>query len=68
MELLFEATEFAYQSYFFDNSHDDSGYEPFAHFKLSSQGEKVWDEELKETDPATLPDWFWKYYLSKLAK
>ncbi len=67
LELLYEAAELAYQAYFFDNSHIDSGYEPFAHFKVF-HGEKKWDEELKEMDPEKLPKWFWKYYLSKTGK
>lgn len=67
MELLYDAAELAYQAYFFDNSHEDSGHEPFAHFKVN-QSEKKWDEELKEMDPDSLPEWFWKYYLSKLSK
>ncbi len=65
LELLYDAAELAYQAYFFDNSHDDSGHEPFAHFKVI-KGKKKWDEELKALDLDVLPEWFWKYYLSKL--
>ena len=65
--LLYDAAQLAYQAYFFDNSHDDSRHEPFAHFKAVKE-KKVWDEELKALDPGALPEWFWKYYLSKIGK
>ncbi|MAY02714.1 MAG: hypothetical protein CMQ38_07035 [Gammaproteobacteria bacterium] len=55
MGLLYDAAQLAYQAYFFDNSHDDSGHEPFAHFKAVKE-KKVWDEELKALDPGRYPN------------
>jgi predicted ABC-type ATPase len=61
LKLMYDAAELAYQAYFFDNSHIDSGFEPFAHFKLV-RGRKKWDK----IEADNVPDWFFKHYLSKL--
>ena len=63
MELLMEASEIAYQGYYFDNSIDDMPYRLVGHFKLIG-GDKEWDR---------IPDdqvalWFRKYYLNKSEK
>lgn len=62
LELLYDAAELAYQSYFFDNSVDGAsqGIKPFAHFKVI-QGKKHWDD-INATD---VPSWFYRYYLVK---
>lgn len=62
MELLFDAAELANQAYFFDNSVDGAkqSLEPFAHFKVV-QGKKSWDKINAED----IPDWFYRYYLTK---
>jgi predicted ABC-type ATPase len=59
LELMHDAAQLAYQSYFFDNS----GVEPklFAHFKVS-KGKKRWDP----IDPSSVPEWFIKYYLDRI--
>lgn len=62
MDLLYEAAQHCYQAYFFDNSTAGSDYTMFAHFKVNSEGEKVWDK-LNET---SYPDWFKKYYSAKI--
>jgi predicted ABC-type ATPase len=62
MDLLFEAAQHCYQTYFFDNSVDGSEQSMFAHFKLNSEGEKVWDK----LDEKSYPEWFKKYYSSKI--
>jgi predicted ABC-type ATPase len=58
LDLLYDAAQLAYQTYFFDNS----GSQPisFAHFKLE-QGRKNWDE----MDLGVVPDWFYQYYSRK---
>lgn len=61
LKLMYDAAELAYQAYFFDNSHIDSGFEPFAHFKLV-RGSKIWNK----IEADNVPDWFFKHYLSKL--
>ncbi len=66
LDLLFEAAQIAYQTFFFDNSTDTSEqdvFEPFAHFKVVS-GKKVWDK----LDASKVPDWFIKYYSNKVTK
>lgn len=59
LELLFEASKHAYQAFFFDNSGDD--FRMFAHFKLSAEGNKKWDN-LPVTE---YPIWFRKHYVQK---
>ena len=63
LDLLFEASQIAYQAYFFDNSKDGEGFELFAHFK-NVKGEKKWDE----IDKSKVPAWFIKYYSSKVRR
>lgn len=62
MDLLYEAAQNCYQTYFFDNSVDGSDQTMFAHFKLNSEGEKVWDK----LDENLYPEWFKKYYSAKI--
>ncbi len=59
LELLFYAAQVAYQAYFFDNSGTE--FAPVAHFKWE-KGKKKWDN----IDMEKLPNWFKKYYLSKV--
>jgi predicted ABC-type ATPase len=63
LDLLYEAAELAYQTYFFDNSaeSDNKKAEYFAHFK-KVRGRKVWDP----IDPKEVPNWFVEYYLGKI--
>jgi predicted ABC-type ATPase len=60
MEFLYEAAQYCYQVYFFDNSKQGQRHTLFAQFKMNAQGEKDWkyEEEL-------FPEWFYKYYNSK---
>lgn len=62
MDLLFEAAQYCYQSYFFDNSSDGKEHSMFAHFKLSPDGEKVWDD----LEQSKYPNWFIQYYSNKI--
>lgn len=62
MDLMFEAAQFCYQTYFFDNSIEGSEQTMFAHFKLNSDGEKLWDK----LDEKKFPEWFKKYYSAKI--
>ncbi|WP_300687964.1 hypothetical protein [Chryseobacterium sp.] len=64
MDLLYEAAQNVYQAYFFDNSKEGGDHTMFAHFKLSPDGEKMWDE----SDPKIFPDWFKIYYSGKIKK
>lgn len=59
LDLMFEASQLAYQAYFFDNS----GEQPklFAHFK-NLRGKKKWDK-IKKSE---VPEWFKRYYSSKV--
>lgn len=61
LDLLFEAAQFAYQAFFFDNSKDGSALEMFAHFKVV-KGEKKWDPISKKD----VPNWFLEYYSSRI--
>lgn len=62
MDLLYEAAQHCYQTYFFDNSVDGNEQTMFAHFKQNSEGEKVWDK----LDENLYPEWFKKYYSGKI--
>lgn len=62
MDLLHEAAQSCYQAYFFDNSIQGGKHTMFAHFKLNSEGTKVWDE----IDDIKYPNWFKKYYSDKI--
>lgn len=64
MDLLFEASQLAYRSYYFDNSTNGKGYKLFANFKMTKEGVKNW-EVPNSTD---IPNWFKKYYLAKVKK
>ena len=65
LDLMFEASKYAYQAYFFDTSGDSSsGNENwFAHFKRIN-GKAVWDEM---QNPGAIPNWFIEYYVNKQA-
>jgi predicted ABC-type ATPase len=60
LELLHEASQLAYQAFFFDNSVEGKDSVLIAHFKLE-KGKKKWDP----IDPASVPEWFKEYYFSK---
>jgi predicted ABC-type ATPase len=62
MNLMFEAAQYCYQAYFFDNSVDGSNHTMFAHFKVDPEGNKIWDD----LDKSLYPVWFKKYYSAKL--
>jgi predicted ABC-type ATPase len=62
LELLFDASQIAYQAYYFDNSEDGKDFKMFAHFKKTEMGMK-WDKKNKKKDPI----WFRKYYSAKEA-
>lgn len=59
LELLYDAAQLTYQTYFFDNT----GLQPLlsAHFKKSGN-KKRWDK----IEAGNLPDWFVRYYLNKV--
>lgn len=59
LEQLYDASQLAYQVYFWDNS--DEKPKMFAHFK-QIDGQKKWDEIKRES----IPNWFNKYYLEKV--
>jgi predicted ABC-type ATPase len=60
LDLLFDAAQWAYQVYFFDNSGDE--FSLFAHFK-KVKDKKVW----VIPDPSKVPQWFLNYYSTKVA-
>ncbi len=62
MDLMYDAAQYTYQSYFFDNSTDGTSHSMFAHFKTNSNGTKNWDK----MDMEKVPNWFIKYYSSKI--
>lgn len=59
LDLMHDAAQLTYQTYFFDNS----GNEPqmFAHFKVS-KGKKRWDP----VNWGLIPKWFAKHYMDKI--
>lgn len=61
LDLLYDASQLAYQVFFFDNSVDGENSVMFAHFK-SFAGKKKWDRIQKSGVPA----WFKKYYSDKV--
>ncbi|MBL4821293.1 MAG: toxin [Gammaproteobacteria bacterium] len=63
LDLLYEAAELSYQTYFFDNSESKRHFEPFAHFKVIAE-KKQWDT----FESKIIPYWFDKYYLQKITK
>lgn len=61
LELIYKASEIAYQAFFFDNSINDAPFRLVGHFKKNGKT-KTWDE-LKESD---ISQWFKTYYIKKL--
>ena len=61
--LLYDASQIAYQAFYFDNSEDGTEAAMFAHFKKSAD-KKNWDE----IDETTVPAWFRTYYSEKIPK
>jgi predicted ABC-type ATPase len=61
LEFLYDAAEIAYQTYFFDNSINDSPYSLTGHFKVIA-GQKAWDKIPEEKKAV----WFKKYYEKKM--
>lgn len=61
LDFLYEAAQFSYQTFFFDNSRDGEGFRLFAHFKKVGSTKK-WDE----IDKSIVPRWFVKYYSKKI--
>ena len=61
LELLFDAAQISYQTFFFDNSGNE--FNLFAHFK-KVRGKKKWDI----IDESKVPEWFLKYYSAKVKK
>ena len=61
LDLMFEAAQTCYQSYFFDNSVDNQPFRIVAHFKKEGD-KKQWDPIEKDQ----LPGWFIDYYLGKV--
>lgn len=62
MDLLYNAAQFAYQAFFFDNSREGEHSVLFAHFKQQG-GNKKWDS-MNENE---VPDWFIQYYSQKIS-
>lgn len=63
LDLLFEASQIAYQGFFWDNSIDGSEAKLFAHFKKNGK-KKAWDSINKKD----VPNWFREYYSKKVAR
>lgn len=63
LELLFEASQIAYQAFFWDNSINGSEAKLFAHFKKNGN-KKTWDSINKKD----VPHWFREYYSKKVRK
>lgn len=61
LDLLYEAAQLAYQTFFFDNSTDGAEYTLFASFK-QEKGKKTWDIP----DESKVPEWFRFYYSDKV--
>jgi len=60
LDLLYEASEIAYQAFFFDNSIDDEPFRLVAHFKRTESGLQ-WDS----VEGSQTSAWFKKYYTDK---
>jgi len=60
LAFLFEASQIAYQAFYFDNSEEGANFKMFAHFKKIGKKMK-WDKINKKD----VPNWFKKYYSSK---
>lgn len=64
LDLMYDASQIAYQAYFFDNTTDGNKFRLFAHFRQGPKGKK-WDD-IPETK--LIPNWFIKYYYDKQEK
>ncbi len=62
MDQLYEAAQYCYQCYFFDNSKENARHNLFAHFKLDTDKTKKW--QISDFD--SIPNWFRNYYSSKV--
>jgi predicted ABC-type ATPase len=60
LDLLYDAAQYCYQVYFFDNSRDGTPFALTAHFKKVGD-RKVWDKIPRKN----IAGWFKKYYLEK---
>lgn len=61
MDFLYEASQYCYQVYFFDNSKEGETQTSFAHFKINGAGKKDWN-----VNKELVPRWFYQYYSSKV--
>lgn len=64
MDLMYEASQVAYRSYYFDNSAEGKDFNLFASFKLGKDGSKHWD--IREV--SKVPIWFRNYYSAKVSR
>lgn len=62
MNFMYEAAQYSYQAYFFDNSTDGNKHTLFAHFKMDKNQKKIWDS----INESAIPIWFRKYYSEKV--
>lgn len=62
MDLMYDAAQITYQTYFFDNSKAEVPLELVAHFKKVKR--KSWDKIAKQK----IPNWFYKYYSAKVRR
>lgn len=62
LDLLYDAAQHSYQTFFFDNSVDAAEFKMFAHFKKRGD-RKIWDR----INPDDVPEWFKKYYSQKIS-
>ena len=68
LELLYDAAQLTYQSFFYDNSKELKAgrqFLPFAQFRVKD-GRKVWTPESIEGDK--VPGWFIAYYYNKISQ
>jgi predicted ABC-type ATPase len=62
MDLMYEASQLAYRSYYFDNSAEGKDFNLFASFKIGKDGSKQWDIR----SLSKVPIWFRNYYSGKV--
>jgi predicted ABC-type ATPase len=62
MNLMYDAAQYCYRAYFFDNSTNGGKHSMFASFNLNKFGKKIWDI----VDRSAVPGWFIKYYSKKV--
>lgn len=62
MDLMYEAAQYCYRTYFFDNSTNGEKHTLFANFEINKLGKKIWDIAEK----SSIPMWFIKYYSEKV--